>query len=38
MLFYVKTKEAVQPDQKYEMNWNSIFVTAQDLNLDFAEI
>ena len=38
MLFYAKTKEAVQPDQKYEMSWNRIYVNTQDLNLDFAEI
>ena len=36
MLFYSKTEEAVQPDQKYEMNGNRIFVRILDLN--FAEI
>lgn len=38
MLLYAKTDEDIQPDQKYMMSGNRIYVKTLDLNTDFTKI
>jgi len=38
MLLYAKTTEQIQPNNKYNMSGNEIFVRTLDLNHDFKEI
>lgn len=38
MLLYARTQESIQPDEKYEMAGNSIYVQTLDLAKDFTHI
>ena len=38
MLLYAETEDDIQPDNKYQMSGNTIYVKTLDLNKDFSEI
>lgn len=38
MLLYAETEDDIQPDNKYQMSGNTIYVRTLDLNKDFSEI
>lgn len=38
MLLYAKTTDEIQPNNKYQMSGNNIYIKTLDLNLDFSLI